>query len=180
MRRKLRIFLVAIAIIGFFAVFAGDALAAWVGSLRADVQIEEPIVVLQALIPTPETIYPGETFGFGGEIRNSSSVTYGIRLHGFLWFWWVFEGTEKVAEISLEDLPASGEINFSGAAAPPQGPYFGTVEIYLNDSYYPSGSVINIGPGESHEVRVVVTTSYAAPVGRLTAEVFAIRGAPVR
>ena len=151
--------------------------AAWVGSLRGEVRVEEPIVVAQALMPMPEAVYPGETFGFGGEVSNQSSVTYGIRLDGFLWFWWMVEGTENVAKISLEEVSAGGEVQFSPAAGPSQS--LGIIVIHVNGSPYFPGSVINIGPGVTYEVRVLVTTSYDIPTGRLGAEVYVTRQAPV-
>ena len=177
MTKKIRIGVVVAVVVTLFAVSTGPALAAWIGSLRGEVQIEEPIQVIQEITP-PGSVYPGETFNFAGEITNSSQSSYGIRLYGFLWFVWLFEGIENVTEIALEELPVSGEVSVSVAAGPPID--LGTIEIYVNGFLYSPGSIINIGPNQTHEVLVVVTTSHAAPAGRLMAEVFATREAPVR
>lgn len=173
MRKKLRIVAAVIAVIALLALTV-QVLAAWVGSIRADVRVDEPIIVAQSLTPIPVSIFPGELFGFEGEISNTSSVPYGIRLGGFLW--WMWEATGEEVKLSLEDLADSGEITLLAGPGPQE---FGIVEIYINGSPYSPGTLINIGPGETHDVKVVVTTSHSIPAGRLTAEVFVLREAPL-
>ena len=153
-----------------------SVLANWIGSIGADVQVKNPVHMTEVLVPVPVSIYPGEIFGFSGEIYNESPLTYGIYLQGFIFFWWMSDEEEVMAEIALEDIKG-GELSFSRPGGGPPD-HLGTIEIYIDRLLYLPGSVINIYPGQTMEVKVVVNTSHSAPTGKLSARVFSHRQAP--
>lgn len=168
MRKKIVIgVLVAVVIVAV----AGPVLAAWVGSMRAETNIREPISISGGVIEIPEWIYPGQPFEFGGEVYNEAPLSYGLRYYGYLIFYYKLEEEIKIP------LENNGEINFSTKAGGPQN--FGTVSININGEAYSPGTLINIGPGETHKLKVIVTTSLGLEPGHLIAEVSVIREAPI-
>ena len=194
MKRKIVIVSVAIAVILCLA-GPGQALAAWVGSLRGEAQIQNPIDIIQFASP-PVEIFPGQGYGFGGEIPNHSSEEYGLRAYG--WIWWIWEETGEELKISLEEVSEEGAITIPApildkvsedggigistptvAAGPPEI-YLGTIELYIDGRWQSLGSVFNIEPGQVLEAQVVVTTSHSLEPGKVGAVVFFLRGAPAR
>lgn len=176
MKRKFVIVAVAIVIAICFA-GPGQAFAAWVGStIRGEAEIVEPISTVQD--DRKVSISPGESFVFEAEVSNNSPVTYGLRYQGLLWWLWMFQGIEEVKEIALEELPESGEVTFSVSGGSPRS--YGYIEIYVNGEAYVQGSVVNIRPNETHQVKVIVNTYRFAPAGKVLAIVDPFRGDPVR
>lgn len=151
--------------------------AAWVGSLRGEAQISNPVQTVQFLSPQVE-IAPGQAFDFGGEIPNRAPIPYGLRAYGWIWFAW--QETGEIVEISLEEISENGEICISApsiAAGPPEI-HLGTIELYLDGQFQSLGSVFNIEPHQVIEVQIVVRTLHSVPAGKVSAEVSFYRGAP--
>lgn len=178
MKKKLRVCLVAIAVVSLFAVFTGETLAAWVGSLWGEARVQNPVTVARFVSPTID-IFPGQAFDFGGEIFNHSPVRYGLRPYG--WIWWTWETGEEM-RISLDEVSEEGEITIpapSLAAGPPYM-YLGTIDLYINGQWQPLGLLFDIEPGQVHLAQIVVTTCYKIEPGKVGAEVLFMREAPVR
>lgn len=172
MRKKI-VLGVLIAVVLITAI-AGPAIAAWVGSLRAETDIREPISITDGVVEIPGWVYPGQKFEFGGEFHNEAPLTYGLRYYGYLIFYYK---AEEEIKIPLESIEESGAVNFSTKAGGLQ--YFGTVSIDINGEAYSPGSIKNIGPGETHKIRVIVVPSKDIETGHLVAEVIALREAPI-
>ena len=172
MRRKSLIASVVIALV-VLAIMTMPVLAAWVGSLRAETRVQEPISLEGLSEEVPSQIFPGETFSFGGKVYNDASVPYGLRYYGYLW--WTWEKTGEEVEISLETLE-NGEaiIETKGGPLP-----LGKITIMIGGEHYYPWTVINIDPGGVHEVEVFVTLSSDLEPGTLVAEVSVVRGAPI-
>jgi len=126
-------------------------------------------------------IYPGQEINFEANVRNIAPLPYGLRLYGFLYWYWGGKAEEAI-EIPIEELhfldgEATIELESVEAGGGPIP--LGKIHITIEGEDYEPGKIIDIEPEGVLHVEGSVVTDPGIDTGKLRAEILVFRGAPI-